>query len=121
MLGLDEPLSDQWTVWADQSIKNVTPEQFAASLEVRFSFHTMGQFATGWQQLVCSGDWKQGTNVRVFRKGLSPMWEAPENVDGGKWMLAFDGMGPGPELEHMFAKVLHGMCGNAFASSGHIV
>jgi hypothetical protein len=27
-------------------------------------------------------------NIRMFKKGIKPVWECPENMHGGKWVRA---------------------------------
>lgn len=30
---------------------------------------------------------EEGTNLRLFKGGIKPMWEDPSNEKGGKWVL----------------------------------
>jgi translation initiation factor 4E len=30
---------------------------------------------------------EEGTNLRLFKGGIKPMWEDPSNEKGGKWVF----------------------------------
>ena len=31
-----------------------------------------------------------GSNYHIFKEGIKPMWEDPQNKDGGKWLLSLN-------------------------------
>ena len=35
---------------------------------------------------------KKGSNLMLFKEGLTPLWEHPGNVGGGKWVIPLSGV-----------------------------
>lgn len=83
---LELPLRRDWVVWVDSPACPLT----AAKLP-----HHIGSFDT----VRTMWEWKltlpenptsfiPNSNVYIFQDGISPVWEDPANVGGGRWMFS---------------------------------
>jgi len=80
-------LHREWVLWYDN------PKMAAPDSQWKDNLHKCGTFSTAegfWQifnnvipasSLTCNG------NYHIFRRGILPMWEDPENMNGGKFVL----------------------------------
>ena len=94
---LEEPLEHEWTIWFDKS--NRRSRQGRAQKDKRGedtiyedcivelgSFATVEVFWTYWNSLHVQ-NLKDHCNLRVFKKGIKPLWEDKMNKRGGKWVV----------------------------------
>ena len=52
--------------------------------------HLLTQFQDFWRywnNIVDPSKFPEGSNLRIFKHGIKPMWEDPANVGGGKWVV----------------------------------
>eukprot|EP01062_Namystynia_karyoxenos_P006742 TRINITY_DN1235_c1_g1_i3.p1 TRINITY_DN1235_c1_g1~~TRINITY_DN1235_c1_g1_i3.p1 ORF type:complete len:802 (+),score=275.50 TRINITY_DN1235_c1_g1_i3:143-2407(+) len=85
-------LDSEWTIWFDKS--NKRPRQknkggrniYDDCIVELGSFNTVGGYMAYWESLHVH-NLKDHCNLRVFRKGIKPLWEDPHNRDGGKWVV----------------------------------
>jgi hypothetical protein len=102
-----------WSVWFDENSdqKNhlntkdtndgkdsPTQHDFLERMVKAGSCNNYESFRNIWRQL-CDGcgEPPAGTNIRIFRDGLKPLWEDPANVDGGKFVICIGSKDGGSE------------------------
>jgi hypothetical protein len=81
-------LGSQWTWYCDAvPKKGLTATRFAARHMKQVG--TFADIAAFWQYFNSISTFAKDTdtiNVQLFKVGVQPLWEAPENVNGGKWV-----------------------------------
>jgi len=87
-LMVKHPLNDEWTLWYDNpSGQRVAKEQWGEQLKQIFTFDTVEDFWRLWNNIKGADELKVGSNYHLFKKGIAPKWEDPENTRGGKWVV----------------------------------
>jgi len=56
----------------------------------------------------------------MFKHGIQPTWEDPENQRGGKWVLVCKQQWRGPRLDSMWQGLVLALIGNAFDDEGDV-
>jgi translation initiation factor 4E len=51
------------------------------------SFQTIEHFWRIYNHLIRPNDFKTTTDYHLFKDGIKPTWEDPQNQKGGKWMV----------------------------------
>lgn len=54
------------------------------------TFSTIKGFWATYQHMKLPSRLPQGCDYMVFRSGIKPAWENPENINGGRWMCELD-------------------------------
>eukprot|EP01125_Pyxidicula_operculata_P002645 TRINITY_DN124_c0_g1_i3.p1 TRINITY_DN124_c0_g1~~TRINITY_DN124_c0_g1_i3.p1 ORF type:complete len:438 (+),score=122.35 TRINITY_DN124_c0_g1_i3:62-1375(+) len=83
--------SNSWCFWMDRNKPGViTPEDFKKGLRViEEEVHNIKSFCKVWSDISKSEPFTLYFNIRLFKKGVEPMWEDPANLNGGKFILGF--------------------------------
>eukprot|EP00013_Stygamoeba_regulata_P023573 CAMPEP_0177665892 /NCGR_PEP_ID=MMETSP0447-20121125/21294_1 /TAXON_ID=0 /ORGANISM="Stygamoeba regulata, Strain BSH-02190019" /LENGTH=695 /DNA_ID=CAMNT_0019172011 /DNA_START=190 /DNA_END=2277 /DNA_ORIENTATION=- len=80
-------LQDEWTFWYDERPpKGMAAKDYASSIKVIGTFATVQNFWRYWNTME-SHKLPNYSNLRLFKKGVKPMWEDEQNVNGGKWVI----------------------------------
>eukprot|EP01065_Artemidia_motanka_P052335 TRINITY_DN942_c0_g2_i1.p1 TRINITY_DN942_c0_g2~~TRINITY_DN942_c0_g2_i1.p1 ORF type:complete len:705 (+),score=317.79 TRINITY_DN942_c0_g2_i1:335-2449(+) len=86
-----QELANEWTIWFDKSGRRAKSKAKGRNLyddcivELG-SFNTVQGFWAYWESLHVH-NLKDHCNLRVFKKGIKPLWEDQSNRDGGKWVV----------------------------------
>ncbi|KAJ3003156.1 hypothetical protein HKX48_001926 [Thoreauomyces humboldtii] len=80
------PLQNSWTLWFDNPQKRTGPQNWEKSLKNLITFDTVEDFWGVYNNVVNASQLGHGSNYHLFKEGTRPMWEDPENKDGGKWV-----------------------------------
>jgi translation initiation factor 4E len=88
MSELDGPLESTWMIYYDSGLfKGMSKEEYEGAVSKPLgSFSTIVQFWSWWANLKLD-KLPQSFNLRFFRKGVRPIWEDQENINGGKWVF----------------------------------
>lgn len=77
-------LQDTWLWWSNK----VKREQAWESLLVRIHvFRTVEEFWSLYEELRHPVDLTSGCELSVFKRGVAPKWEDPQNASGGRWVF----------------------------------
>lgn len=82
-------LEYEWVFWYDERTlrKGMTERAYESNVKRLGKFATVESFWRYWNNLEDASRFPEGTNLRIFKVGIKPMWEDPINVNGGKWMI----------------------------------
>jgi len=86
---LSEKLEEDWTFWHDDvHAKGLDKNNYLKKLEKGASFGTVSEFWKQWNDILKSSyAFSDGSNIRLFKKDISPAWEDPSNREGGNWQV----------------------------------
>lgn len=83
----DEKLETTWGVYYDSGVqKGISVEEYERIITKPVGhFSTISEFWKYWNNIHLDR-LPSNFNLRLFRKGIRPLWEDKENVNGGKWV-----------------------------------
>eukprot|EP01114_Cavostelium_apophysatum_P019000 TRINITY_DN5992_c0_g1_i1.p1 TRINITY_DN5992_c0_g1~~TRINITY_DN5992_c0_g1_i1.p1 ORF type:complete len:402 (-),score=88.28 TRINITY_DN5992_c0_g1_i1:46-1251(-) len=82
------PLEHEWVFWYDVKVaQGMSTSDYQNTIKVLGKFATIGQFWRYWNNLDDVTKYPDGTNLRLFKSRIKPMWEDPSNQGGGKWTI----------------------------------
>eukprot|EP01080_Neovahlkampfia_damariscottae_P007669 gene7669-12135_t len=82
-------LENTWDIYYDSGLsKGLTKEAYEQAIcgQTLGSFYTIQEFWRYWNHLHLD-KFPQSFNLRFFKKGVKPLWEDEENINGGKWVF----------------------------------
>ena len=92
----DCTLEHEWTIWFDKSARKIKTKgkgdkkgedtMYEDCIVELGTFSTVEVFWTYWNSLHVH-NLKDHCNLRVFKKGIKPLWEDKMNKKGGKWVV----------------------------------
>ena len=62
-----------------------------------------------------------GCDYSLFKEGIKPMWEDPQNKDGGRWLISIDKRMRNQLLDDLWMEVMMCLIGEAFGEYGNAV
>ena len=82
-------LENTWTFWytgfrAHQV--GLTQNNYENTLQKIGTFDTVQDFWRYWNNIVNISDFPELATLSLFKEGVKPLWEDPENAEGGKWV-----------------------------------
>jgi len=83
-----EPVSleNTWSFWYDKFIApGQSVEEYEASLHKLCTFSTIQDFWKNFNNLPSVDRLKQKSSFHMMKAGIRPIWEDPENANGGFW------------------------------------
>jgi len=83
-----EPVSleNTWSFWYDKFIApGQSVEEYEASLHKLCTFSTIQDFWKNFNNLPSVDKLKQKSSFHMMKAGIRPIWEDPENANGGFW------------------------------------
>ena len=81
-------LASPLTFWYQQFVKG--EDKFEDSLLPVAHIDTVQQFWTYYQHFKRPTNLPAGSYIYLFKKGVKPVWEDPQNKHGGAFVLRFD-------------------------------
>ncbi|KAK5583612.1 hypothetical protein RB653_005210 [Dictyostelium firmibasis] len=86
-------LDATWTLFTDkkqyQSNTATSHEDYLSTLTNIGSFSSVEDFWGYYHKLQRPSKMQADTTYHLFKSGISPTWEDPENIKGGKWVINF--------------------------------
>jgi translation initiation factor 4E len=86
---LTRTLRQRWTMWLStktQVEKKDSVSAYMAELEEAATFSTIPQFCELWNKAYLEGN-PPYSKIVVFKKGIKPVWEDPDNIKGGRFVI----------------------------------
>jgi translation initiation factor 4E len=80
----------EWCIWLDNTKPGglMSTDSFMEHLKQIGTFSSVASFCESWNELLKSDNvLVMYSNLRVFKNGIAPVWEHPENEKGGKWVI----------------------------------
>jgi len=108
------PLQDSWTWWFDNPKKKSTQSSWFANLKKIYSFGTVEDFWSLWNNIKGAHELAPGSDYHVFKEGVQPMWEDKRNRSGGKWVLLLKNQFRKTQLNQYWLSALLACIGASF-------
>jgi len=89
-LALEDPvqLENTWSFWHDKYIgPSQSVEEYEASLHKLCTFTTIQDFWKNFNNLPTIDKLKVKSSFHLMKAGIRPIWEDPENANGGFWAM----------------------------------
>jgi translation initiation factor 4E len=83
------PLARKWSLHFDSPTKKISDTNWAENIKKVYTFNTVEDFWGIFNNILPPSYIKFGSNYYFFKENINPMWEDPENKNGGKWCIQF--------------------------------
>lgn len=85
-------LNSRWTFWfqnSDNVKKCANKEDYLKELKRGGTFHTIPDFWKSWNECLdlCNLRSDGDVSYHLFKTGVKPLYEDPQNINGGKWIV----------------------------------
>jgi len=119
---LNDKLHRKWVFWFDNPKLADPNMSWKENLKNCGSFDTPELFWRIFNNMKPTSQLPVNSNYHIFREGIEPMWEDPENMNGGKFVLTV----PKKEsrqgkADELFLKTLLAVIGETIDATGDIV
>jgi translation initiation factor 4E len=114
------PLQNSWTLWYDNSTNAKNDQDWEQSLKPVYTFSTVEDFWCMWNNIRPASEIKLGCNYHLFKEGISPKWEDPHNVKGGKWIVLISSEERPNRLDQLWLYTVLACIGEDFVDSDEI-
>jgi len=114
-------LQRSWTMWYDAPMKNKKADQatYHQNIKQIVSFRTVEDFWSLFNNLMPASNLKEKCNYHMFKEGIMPAWEDPQNAHGGKWVIELKTTEK-QELDTIWLYTLLAMIGENFEAAEEI-
>jgi len=85
--GSKHRLNDQWTLWYDNPSVKMSLNTWGSQRKEIYTFDSVEDFWSLWNNIKNADELKVGSSYYLFKKGIAPDWDDPENSKGGKWVI----------------------------------
>ena len=80
-------LQHKYTFWFMRRGGKDTPEDYKTGIKKIATFSTVEQFWNVYDHIAKPSVTPSTTDYHLFRDGITPTWEDPQNATGGKWIV----------------------------------
>lgn len=109
---IKHPLQSKWTLWYYTPDKNKHWEECQHKIA---TFDSVEDFWGLFNNLQPASELKNGCDYSVFKNGIRPMWEDPQNIKGGRWIINVGRQRQTPiDLDDGWLEVLMFLIGESF-------
>eukprot|EP01120_Amphizonella_sp_Union-15-10_P000405 TRINITY_DN1040_c0_g1_i2.p1 TRINITY_DN1040_c0_g1~~TRINITY_DN1040_c0_g1_i2.p1 ORF type:complete len:238 (-),score=48.99 TRINITY_DN1040_c0_g1_i2:117-770(-) len=86
------PLESEWTLWYDRRASTSSrakgeKDSYEANLQEVGTFGSVEDFWRYFNHIAKPSQLTINSNYHLFKKGVKPLWEDQNNVNGGKWVI----------------------------------
>ncbi|CAB3402679.1 unnamed protein product [Caenorhabditis bovis] len=105
------PLKRQWTWWYLNDERNKNWEE---RLKKVYTFKALPEFWALYDSIRPPSGLNSMCDYSVFRDGIQPMWEVPENQNGGRWLINIEKGRPPEMVDTIWLEILIALIGEQF-------
>mmetsp|Transcript_38178 Transcript_38178/g.48666 ORF Transcript_38178/g.48666 Transcript_38178/m.48666 type:complete len:206 (+) Transcript_38178:95-712(+) len=87
MHGRKHLLHNCWTLWFDNPKLKKSNQSWEDNLKQLCDFRTVEDFWSLYNNIQPASRLSVQSTYHLFKKGVTPMWEDENNVNGGKWLI----------------------------------
>uniref|UniRef100_A0A1I7U3T8 eIF-4F 25 kDa subunit n=2 Tax=Caenorhabditis tropicalis TaxID=1561998 RepID=A0A1I7U3T8_9PELO len=104
------PLKRDWTWWY---LNDERSKSWEERLKKVYTFKSVPEFWALYDSIRPPSGLNPQCDYNVFRDGIQPMWEVPENSNGGRWLIVIDRTKP-DIVDAIWLEILMAMVGEQF-------
>mmetsp|Transcript_25493 Transcript_25493/g.51025 ORF Transcript_25493/g.51025 Transcript_25493/m.51025 type:complete len:249 (-) Transcript_25493:66-812(-) len=133
MKSIDPPLSSTWVIW-EQRKQSEDSKDYADAMKQTVSFSTVKEFWACWNHLPQPSMLLSGKkfirdidgqrhiidSLAIFRKGVQPEWEDPENCKGAHFLVTLKPNLGGGLIDELWNNVVLGMVSDSIKPASMI-
>jgi len=112
------PLQYRWVLWY---CKQDRSKQWEECLKEVATFDTVEDFWALYNHIQLASGLSWGSDYYLFKEGIRPMWEDPNNIEGGRWLIQVDKARRNELLDHYWLELLMAVVGEQFDDCGENV
>jgi len=112
------PLQNKWKLWY---YKNDRTKSWNDNLRPVTTFSTVEDFWSIYNHIQTSSKLHVGCDYNLFKDGIDPKWEDPQNKQGGKWQYQLQKTMRQTDLDRLWLETLMLMIGEGFGDDSEIV
>lgn len=105
------PLKRNWTWWYLNDERNKSWEE---RLKRVYTFNTVPEFWALYDAIRPPSGLNPMCDYNVFRDEIQPMWEVPENANGGRWLIVIDRSKTPEMVDMIWLEILMALVGEQF-------
>jgi len=109
------PLQYRWVLWYCKQDRTKAWEE---CLKEVASFDTVEDFWALYNHIQLASGLSWGSDYYLFKEGIQPMWEDPNNIEGGRWLIQVDKNKRNELLDHYWLELLMAVIGEQFDDHG---
>jgi len=119
-LTIKHPLQHRWTMWYDNAGKRTSQSSWGDHLRKIVTFDTVEDFWGLYNNIVPASKLAAGANYHLFKEGIEPKWEDPENEKGGKWIITIPPKNRNAILDKFWLWTLLACIGESFEDESEV-
>ncbi|XP_076455336.1 eukaryotic translation initiation factor 4E-like [Babylonia areolata] len=112
---IKHPLNHQWTLWYFKMDRN---RDWCENNIIVTTFATVEDFWCLVNHIQKASKLNSGCDYSVFKDGIQPMWEDPQNKEGGRWLINMNKNQRHTDLDNVWLEMLLCLIGEAFDPYG---
>lgn len=112
------PLKQKWTYWYLNDDRQACWED---RLKPVCTFSTVEEFWALYNNIRPPSGLNCLCDYNVFKNGIQPMWEVPENRKGGRWLITIEKGRPGEIMDLIWLEILIAMIGEQFGEDMDLI
>jgi len=112
------PLQYRWVLWY---CKQDRTKPWEECLKEVATFDTVEDFWALYNHIQLASGLSWGSDYYLFKEGIRPMWEDPNNIEGGRWLIQVDKARRNELLDHYWLELLMAVVGEQFEECGENV
>jgi translation initiation factor 4E len=111
------PLQDSWSLWYLNCDKTKNWDDRLIKL---MTFDTVEDFWACYHHVQLPSKLPVGSDYMLFKNGIQPKWEDPQNCEGGKWAMETDRKHR-THLDSTWLETLLAVIGEGFGEAGQLI
>jgi len=112
------PLQYRWVLWY---CKQDRSKHWEDCLKEVATFDTVEDFWALYNHIQLASGLSWGSDYYLFKEGIRPMWEDPNNIEGGRWLIQVDKNRRNELIDHYWLELLMAVVGEQFDDCGENV
>ncbi|CAI4226755.1 unnamed protein product [Auanema sp. JU1783] len=105
------PLMRTWTYWY---LNDDRSSDWEDRLKPVCTFKTVEEFWALYNNIRPPSGLSSTCDYNVFKENIQPMWEVPQNQNGGRWLINIDKNRPAELMDLIWLEILIAMIGEQF-------
>ncbi|CAD5224504.1 unnamed protein product [Bursaphelenchus okinawaensis] len=112
------PLQHKWAFWF---LKGDRSRDWEDCLKQVVVLETVEDFWGFYLRIIPASDLTFGSDYYLFKEGIKPMWEDPQNVKGGRWLVIIHKAQRATKLDELWLEIMMAIIGEQFEGHGDFI